>query len=85
MSGSAKLTLSLQVVSLTGLWIIPFGVSIYHSYYRFMGCWTLFSLVTAYIIRLARCKPLGGKTPRSVFLFLWHISKTLSSSDRLTA
>lgn len=58
---------SYNIVSLTGLWIIPLGMSVYHSYWRFCGVWMLFTLVTLYIIRLARCKPLGGKTPRLVY------------------
>lgn len=58
---------SYNVVSLTGLWIIPCLVSCYHGYWRFVGCWILFTIVTSYVIKLARCKPLGGKTPRLVY------------------
>lgn len=68
---------SYNLISLIGLWFIPFCVSIYHGYWRFVGCWLLFSLVTGHVIRLARCKPLGGKTPRLVykwFQFLYNSS-----------
>lgn len=68
---------SYNLVSLTGLWIIPFLVSCYHYYWRFVGCWFLFSLITGHVIRLARCKPLGGKTPRLVyrwFQFMYNAS-----------
>jgi len=72
-----KHTRSYNMVSLAGLWIIPCLVSCYHHYWRFVGCWILFSLATGHIIRLARCKPLGGKTPRLVyrwFQFMYNAS-----------
>lgn len=59
-----------SISSLIGLWLMPLGFSIMSSWYRFLCCWILFSLLALYFLYIIRYQPLSLKTPRYVYLWL---------------
>lgn len=64
-------------VSLVALWIIPAGISIKNSWWRFVFFWFIFSVITALILKKSFEKPVSRRTPRLVykwFLFLYKLS-----------
>lgn len=68
---------SYNIATLVGMWIIPFGFSIYHHWWRFLLTWIIFTVVTGFIVTKARKKPLHGSTPRLVyqwFLVIFRLS-----------
>lgn len=62
---------SFQVVTSLALWLIPFIMSLRMSYWRFIVFWTLFSLITGFVVRKALEKPLQGSTPRLVYKWFY--------------
>jgi len=55
---------SFLVVSLLGLWLVPFLISIYHGYFRFLAIWTIYSIVNGYVLRLTMQQVIDPSTPR---------------------
>jgi len=58
---------SFQNVTLFGLWIIPFGFAAYLMFFRMLFVWTVFSVITAYLIKQASQTPLAKETPRRIY------------------
>jgi RING finger protein 121 len=59
---------SYNITTLVGLWIIPFLLAVYNGRsIRFEIIWTIFSLVNAYIVRIALQTPMKSLTPRLIF------------------
>ena len=58
------LILFLQFCTLIGMWSIPLLLSLKNLWWRFIGLWLLFTLVTAAIMKRAMEKPIQGSTPR---------------------
>jgi len=72
---------SYQNVTLFLLWLLPAGVCLYLSFYRFLSCWTLFTGTTMYLIFLATRRPLPRQSPRRVykyFSFLNYLFNAMS-------
>ena len=65
----ANFWLFLQFCTLIGMWSIPLLLSLKNLWWRFIGLWLLFTLVTAAIMRRAMEKPIQGSTPRYGILF----------------
>jgi len=68
---------SYHVCTLVGMWSIPFLLSAKNMWIRFIVIWSIFTLVTAIIMRKAMEKPIKGSTPRHVykwFLLLYKVS-----------
>ncbi len=57
---------SYQLVTLLGLWFIPIGVCVKMWFVRMILVWTLFSLVTLFIMYKATRRRISVRTPRSV-------------------
>jgi RING finger protein 121 len=54
------------MVTLCGVWLIPLYFNIRLKWFRMLIIWTLFSLMTAYIVFKATRQPLAPTTPRSI-------------------
>jgi RING finger protein 121 len=65
-------------ISLFGVWIFPFGVSVYYFYWRFLAAWSFFTLSTLYLLFLCTRKPLDKRTPRIVYRW-FHVLFYVSS------
>jgi RING finger protein 121/175 len=66
--------------TLLGLWVVPLVISVKSTWWRFCFFWALFTIITGFIIRLSRRKPIQGTTPRLVykwFLFIYKLSYAL--------
>src|SRR5204862_6726230 len=46
-----------QNVSMFAMWLVPFGLAVYNNWWRFIGIWSVMSLITASLIS----KPLTNK------------------------
>jgi RING finger protein 121 len=66
---------SYHTVTLLGLWLIPVCFGVYFRWSRMLTVWTLFSLVTGYIIFKATRNPMGGTTPRLVYRWFLLVYK----------
>lgn len=53
-----------QLVTLIGLWVIPLYFNIKLMWYRMLTVWTIFSVITLFIIHKAAKAPLQPTTPR---------------------
>jgi len=68
---------SYHVCTLVGMWSIPLLLSAKNMWIRFIVIWSIFTLVTAIIMRKAMEKPIEVSTPRLVykwFLLLYKVS-----------
>ncbi|GAB6032655.1 hypothetical protein CHUAL_011533 [Chamberlinius hualienensis] len=66
---------SYQIATLIAMWIIPFAFCIYHSWWRFIFIWLIFSSITIYILSKTRRQPIEGTTPRLVYRWFLLIYK----------
>lgn len=55
---------SYQIVTLGGMWVIPFCMSWHQGFWRFMAAWSIFSYLNAKVVHKATAKPLKHATPR---------------------
>ncbi|KPM08816.1 RING finger protein 121-like protein [Sarcoptes scabiei] len=68
---------SYQNVSMFGMWIIPFCVSLYHHYWRFISIWLFVTIVTMILLY----KPLfyktldqsGSSIPRQIYRWFFYV------------
>lgn len=68
-------------VTLLGLWILPIIGSIYLGFFRMIFIWSIFSIITGYLIVKASQSPLYKETPSRVygwFFMVYKASYTLS-------
>ncbi|XP_060532449.1 E3 ubiquitin ligase Rnf121 [Cylas formicarius] len=68
---------SYSIVTLIGMWMVPFILCLKNRWWRFIFIWLLFSCMTGLIFRKAVQKPLDRTTPRLVykwFLLLYKLS-----------
>ncbi|XP_071995390.1 E3 ubiquitin ligase RNF121 isoform X2 [Engystomops pustulosus] len=68
---------SYNMVTLFQMWIVPVYFTVKLHWWRFLGIWIIFSLITAFITYRATRKPLEQTTPRLVykwFLLLYKMS-----------
>lgn len=56
-------------VTLGFLWLIPLGFSVFAGYTKFIVLWSIFSLITGYIIRRTMESPLQATTPKIIWRF----------------
>uniref|UniRef100_A0AC34QU80 RING-type domain-containing protein n=1 Tax=Panagrolaimus sp. JU765 TaxID=591449 RepID=A0AC34QU80_9BILA len=71
---------SYQLATTLGLWLVPFTVSLYKSYYRFVFIWTIFTIVTGYYFIQSTKAQISMSTPRQVyrwFLIIHQLSYIL--------
>lgn len=66
---------SYQLVTLAGMWIIPLGLSLKNSWWRFIFLWLLFTCITALIVKKAVETPIEKTTPRLVYKWFYFIYK----------
>ncbi|XP_064608158.1 E3 ubiquitin ligase Rnf121-like [Liolophura sinensis] len=68
---------SYQRVTLLGMWVCPVMFCLKFYWWRFIIVWSIFSVITAFVMFKATRKPLSGTTPRLVykwFLLIYKIS-----------
>jgi len=58
---------SFHFVTLIGLWLIPFVWSVVSQLWRMLTVWTIYSLVTLFVLHRATRQPLAKSTPRLVY------------------
>ncbi|XP_062513711.1 E3 ubiquitin ligase RNF121-like [Corticium candelabrum] len=66
---------SYHAVTLLGLWLIPIYFALRLFWFRMLAIWTLFSLITGYIIFKATSKSMEGTTPRLVYRWFLLVYK----------
>ncbi|CAB4013600.1 RING finger 121 [Paramuricea clavata] len=66
---------SYQMVTLCGVWLIPLYFNIRLKWFRMLIIWTVFSLLTAYVVFKATRQPLAPTTPRLVYKWFYFIHK----------
>ncbi|XP_005192189.1 E3 ubiquitin ligase Rnf121-like [Musca domestica] len=66
---------SYSAVTLLAMWVIPLGISFFYGFIRFIIIWSIFSIITAVVIRKAISKPIEGSTPRLVYKWFYFIYK----------
>mmetsp|Transcript_1668 Transcript_1668/g.2178 ORF Transcript_1668/g.2178 Transcript_1668/m.2178 type:complete len:328 (-) Transcript_1668:31-1014(-) len=63
---------SFQNITLLGLWLVPFGISLLAGFWRMLLVWTVFSGTTLYLIWKASQSPIHQDTPKQVYAwFYW--------------
>lgn len=71
---------SYQTVTLFGLWMIPIVTSLHFVFWKMVLVWSLFSIITIYVIFKATRKRISVRTPRLVyrwFLLVYQITYVL--------
>ena len=67
---------SFQLVTLIGLWIVPFLISVYFLYLRFLLFWSGYTFITFYILKKIYFEnPLEPNTPRRTYSWFFWIYK----------
>ena len=62
---------SFDRMALLGLWLIPFGWSLYGGYWRMLTVWLLYSVVTGWVMRKAVRRQVDRRTPRVVYQYFY--------------
>lgn len=57
---------SYQIVTLVGLWVIPVGMCLKMGFWRMLVIWTVFSVITVFIMFKATRRRVSVYTPRWV-------------------
>lgn len=55
---------SYQMATLAAMWIIPVVISLRNGYWRFIGFWVLFSVITGLVAKKVTQSPIERTTPR---------------------
>lgn len=66
---------SFQFVTMIGMWIIPFLISLNFVHTRFIIIWLIFTALTGYVFRRSTRTPLKKTTPRLVYKWFLLIHK----------
>ncbi|XP_064080544.1 E3 ubiquitin ligase RNF121-like [Macrobrachium nipponense] len=66
---------SYQLVSMLGVWMIPFILCLHNHWWRFIFIWLLFSSITVIVVKKALERPLDPTTPRQVYKWFLLIYK----------
>eukprot|EP00794_Sanderia_malayensis_P006921 gene6921-7699_t len=66
---------SYQMVTLAGVWLIPLYFNIKLGWYRMLVVWTIFSLISLFIIRKASTYPMQPTTPRLVYKWFYTVHR----------
>uniref|UniRef100_A0A8C6SK74 Ring finger protein 175 n=1 Tax=Neogobius melanostomus TaxID=47308 RepID=A0A8C6SK74_9GOBI len=68
---------SYNLVTLLQMWVVPVYFTVKLYWWRFLSMWSMFSVITSYVIFRATRKPLSCRTPRMVykwFLLIYKLS-----------
>lgn len=71
---------SYELVTLTGLWLMPAIFSIQLHYWRFLVVWAVYTGVTAYLIRLCMGRTLALTTPGKVYSWFLTVHKVSTAA-----
>ncbi|CAL4100455.1 unnamed protein product [Meganyctiphanes norvegica] len=66
---------SYQLLSMLGVWTIPFFLCLHNHWWRFIFIWLLFSSITGIVVKKACEKPLDPTTPRQVYKWFLLVYK----------
>jgi len=64
---------SFQIVTLVGLWVLPFSWSVYVYAWKFLVLWLLFTLKTGQMIMLARGQAIEKDVPKRVYTYFYNM------------
>lgn len=65
---------SFQSVSMFGMWLVPFFISIYNHWWRFIGIWSVISIITGSLIsKPLMNKQISGSIPRLIYRWFYYI------------
>ncbi|KRX16709.1 RING finger protein [Trichinella nelsoni] len=64
--------------TLFSMWIIPFALSLWRGFWRFIVSWLAFTSMTFYITSKAMQKHISGSTPRLVYKWFLFVHKLCS-------
>ncbi|KAK9815596.1 hypothetical protein WJX72_006534 [[Myrmecia] bisecta] len=66
---------SYELVTLLGLWLVPFVISVYLHFWRFVLVWSLFTSTTLYMLHLCTAKKMDSRTPGKVYAWFLGLYK----------
>ncbi|KAI5703793.1 hypothetical protein M8J76_007385 [Diaphorina citri] len=66
---------SYQMATLAAMWIIPVVISLRSGYWRFIGFWVLFSVITGLVAKKVTQSPIERTTPRLVYKWFYFLYK----------
>lgn len=61
--------------TMIAMWSIPVMISFKNGWWRFVSIWSVFTLLTALVIRKSSIKPMSATTPRLVYKWFYLIYK----------
>ncbi|EDV24597.1 uncharacterized protein TRIADDRAFT_50320 [Trichoplax adhaerens] len=66
---------SFQAVTLIGMWTIPFYYSIVKLFWRMLIVWTVFTIISGYLLYRSIRGPIYGSIPRRIYSWFYFIYK----------
>lgn len=66
---------SYQLFTLIGMWLFPFVFNIRNGWYRMLTVWTLFTIITLFVIWKATKTPILPYVPRLVYKWFYNVHR----------
>jgi len=66
---------SYKMVTLIGMWVFPFIFTVRHGWYRMISVWSIFTIITLFVIWKATRFPVNPTTPRLVYKWFYNVHR----------